>query len=97
MAPPAFDRVIRTCLAKDPEERWQSAGNLARELRWIAQSPAAGLPAAAPRLAKESRGPLRGCCSSEASPWPTRSIDCEIAGPPPFTPSWSRRTTRRFI
>src|SRR2546425_9792523 len=25
MAPPALDRVVRTCLAKDPDERWQSA------------------------------------------------------------------------
>src|SRR5438034_2216170 len=24
MTPPALDRVVRTCLAKDPEERWQS-------------------------------------------------------------------------
>jgi Tol biopolymer transport system component len=34
-SPPALDRVVRTCLAKDPEERWQSAGDLKRELRWI--------------------------------------------------------------
>ena len=25
LAPPALDRVVRTCLAKDPDERWQSA------------------------------------------------------------------------
>ena len=34
-APPALDHVIRGCLAKDPESRWQSAGDVARELRWI--------------------------------------------------------------
>jgi Tol biopolymer transport system component/tRNA A-37 threonylcarbamoyl transferase component Bud32 len=34
--PPALDRVVATCLAKDPDERWQSAGDLARELKWIA-------------------------------------------------------------
>jgi serine/threonine protein kinase len=34
--PLALDRLVRTCLAKDPDERWQSAGDLARELRWIA-------------------------------------------------------------
>ncbi len=33
MSPPALDRVVRTCLAKDPEERWQSASDLERELR----------------------------------------------------------------
>jgi len=36
-SPPALDRVIRTCLAKDPDKRWQSAGDVARELEWIAQ------------------------------------------------------------
>jgi Tol biopolymer transport system component len=35
MSPPALDRVVRTCLAKDPEERWQSAGDVAKELGWI--------------------------------------------------------------
>jgi len=34
-APPALDHVIRGCLAKNPEDRWQSAGDIARELRWI--------------------------------------------------------------
>jgi Tol biopolymer transport system component len=34
--PASLDRVVTSCLAKDPEERWQSAGDLARELRWIA-------------------------------------------------------------
>ena len=36
--PPALDRVVATCLAKDPDERWQSAHDLAAELRWIAQT-----------------------------------------------------------
>ena len=35
MTPPALDHVIRTCLAKDPEERWQAAGDVARQLKWI--------------------------------------------------------------
>ncbi len=37
MTPPALDRLVRTCLAKDPDERWQSARDLARELQWITQ------------------------------------------------------------
>ena len=36
-SPPALDRIVRTCLAKDPEERWQSASDLKRELRWIGE------------------------------------------------------------
>ncbi|TMQ68022.1 MAG: alpha/beta fold hydrolase [Candidatus Eisenbacteria bacterium] len=34
MTPPSFDRVVRACLAKDPEQRWQSAHDLALALRW---------------------------------------------------------------
>ena len=37
LSPPAFDRIVRTCLAKDPDERWQDAGDLARELRLIGE------------------------------------------------------------
>ena len=35
-APPALEHVVSTCLAKDPDERWQNAGDLTRELKWIA-------------------------------------------------------------
>ena len=45
MAPPAFDRAVRKCLAKDPEERWQNARDLRDELKWIAEgSSQAGVP-----------------------------------------------------
>ena len=36
MIPPALDHVVQGCLAKDPDSRWQNAGDIARELRWIA-------------------------------------------------------------
>ena len=36
-SPPALDRVIRKALSKDPEDRWQSAGDLGSELKWIAE------------------------------------------------------------
>jgi len=48
MTPSALDRVVKTCLAKDPEERWQSAGDIAKELRWIAEGSAAGVAAPTP-------------------------------------------------
>jgi len=36
--PPALERIVRKCLAKDPDERWQSASDLASELNWIIES-----------------------------------------------------------
>jgi serine/threonine protein kinase/Tol biopolymer transport system component len=37
MTPPALDRLVRRCLVKDPEERWQSAHDLLAELKWITE------------------------------------------------------------
>ena len=31
----ALDRIVQKCLAKDPDERWQSAKDLHDELKWI--------------------------------------------------------------
>src|SRR4029077_19307086 len=50
MTPPALDHAIRRCLAKDREQRWQSARDLARELDWIAEEkPSNTEPQPAPR------------------------------------------------
>jgi Tol biopolymer transport system component len=38
LTPPALERVARQCLEKDPDERWQSARDVASELRWISES-----------------------------------------------------------
>ena len=35
MSPPLLDSVVKTCLAKDPEGRWQSAGDVGRQLEFI--------------------------------------------------------------
>src|SRR5262249_52137571 len=40
MTPPVLDHAIRRCLAKEMEERWQTARDLALELKWIAESSA---------------------------------------------------------
>jgi Tol biopolymer transport system component len=34
-----LDRVLRKCLAKDPENRWQTARDLKDEIEWIATTP----------------------------------------------------------
>ncbi|HYM26247.1 MAG TPA: protein kinase [Vicinamibacterales bacterium] len=42
--PEALDRVVQTCLAKEPDDRWQDARDLQRELKWIMGGAAATVP-----------------------------------------------------
>ncbi|MGC1830202.1 MAG: serine/threonine-protein kinase, partial [Candidatus Acidiferrales bacterium] len=54
MTPPALDRVVKRCLAKEPDERCQSAKDLTDELKWIAEGGSqAGV--AAPVVARRRR------------------------------------------
>ncbi len=46
MTPPALDRIVKRCLAKEPDERCQSAKDLTDELKWIAEGGSqTGIPA----------------------------------------------------
>ncbi|HEY3173043.1 MAG TPA: protein kinase, partial [Thermoanaerobaculia bacterium] len=47
IAPPGFDRIVRRCLAKDPERRWQSARDVALELAELGSGAVAFVAAAA--------------------------------------------------
>jgi eukaryotic-like serine/threonine-protein kinase len=56
LAPADLDRLIRACLAKDPDDRWQSAHDVMAELRWIAErSSASGVAAPGPGPPRPSR------------------------------------------
>src|SRR5437870_1181034 len=48
LTPPSFERVVGACLAKNPDDRFQSALDLKLELKWIAEAPIA-TAVAAPR------------------------------------------------
>jgi eukaryotic-like serine/threonine-protein kinase len=37
VTPPALDRLVKKCLAKEPEKRWQAASDVCDELKWIAE------------------------------------------------------------
>src|SRR2546426_456486 len=44
--PPALERLVKTCLAKDPDERWQTVHDVLLELKWVAEAGSqAGVPA----------------------------------------------------
>jgi Tol biopolymer transport system component len=57
MSPVVLDRVVKTCLAKDPEDRWQSASDLKRELRWIGEGSQSGVLAQPAAGARRRGGP----------------------------------------
>jgi Tol biopolymer transport system component/predicted Ser/Thr protein kinase len=37
VTPPALDRLVKKCMAKEPEKRWQAASDVCDELKWIAE------------------------------------------------------------
>lgn len=56
MTPPALEHLILRCLEKEPEQRWQSAHDVAEELKWIG---AAGSQASAIAVAPGRAGKRR--------------------------------------
>jgi Tol biopolymer transport system component len=61
MTPLAVEHAIRRCLAKDPEDRWQTARDLALELKWISESgPQPGATAGSRGQGKRSQGVVWG-------------------------------------
>jgi hypothetical protein len=55
VTPPALDHLVRTCLAKDPDARFQAAHDVLLQLRWIAEGSGA---VAAPALVQGRTGRL---------------------------------------
>jgi Tol biopolymer transport system component len=43
LAPPALERIVMKCLEKDPDRRWQSAADLADELKWMSSGGSTGV------------------------------------------------------
>jgi Tol biopolymer transport system component len=50
LATTALDHVIRRALAKDPDERWQTARDLMLELRWVLEGRARSAPVVSRRV-----------------------------------------------
>jgi eukaryotic-like serine/threonine-protein kinase len=65
LLPPALDHIVKKCLSKDPEDRWQNAQDVASELKWVSEqisqgqtSPALSPPAFKIRTASVITGIL---------------------------------------
>src|SRR5262249_6029307 len=96
MVAPALNRVIRTCLAKDPEHRFQTAHDIKLQLEWIAEGGSqAGGPAAAgarPKNREKLAWAVAGILALAAAalgfgywkrtPKPQRVVRFEIPVPP---------------
>jgi Tol biopolymer transport system component len=54
-SPPMLDHVAQRCLAKDPDDRWQTAHDLLLQLRWVAEGGDVLLAAARDRQKRERR------------------------------------------
>jgi Tol biopolymer transport system component len=44
LTPPSLERLVRRCLAKEPDDRWDTAHDVADELRWVTETAAAPRP-----------------------------------------------------
>ena len=55
ITPASLDRLIRKCLAKDPERRWQTSADLTDELQWIGRLQATGGDTSAPSATQTER------------------------------------------
>jgi serine/threonine protein kinase len=91
-SPAALDRVVKACLAKDPDERWQTAKDLKRQLQWIAEAVSqedGAVPVVVRRNKREQLGMGAGCrhafprCSSGSCSLPRntgRDDACRVLG-----------------
>jgi hypothetical protein len=91
VTPPALDRVVKTCLAKDPDNRWQTASDLCRELKWIAEestpkSTASAVALASSRLSRRWLSVSAAACVFAAAlaalvVWVLRPVSAPVARP----------------
>ena len=68
--PPAVDRLVRHCLEKRPDERFQSARDLAFDLDTALESSGRSGPRSVGRHGEGALSRRQGPASERPSPWP---------------------------
>jgi hypothetical protein len=96
-APASLQRLVLRCLAKDPDDRWQTARDLAAELRWIAEggSGTSAAPAAGARGAR--RAGLWGAVAGAALTAAVFAAAATWMWPRPAVPEYRPLTFRRGV
>ena len=74
LAPAALERIVRRCLTKDPDERWQSAKDLVEELKWLAASGAESVDAQAVIQPAQSRAGFADAGIRVWLPWAVAAL-----------------------
>jgi predicted Ser/Thr protein kinase len=84
LTPPALEHVIKKCLANDRDDRWQSASDIAEELRWISEAGSQAGVAAPLTIRRKTR---------EAIAWAVAAIAIAVAA----YAMWRMNTTPRIM
>ena len=87
MTPPAFDHVVRTCLAKDPNERRQTAHDVLLDLQWIAEQDARAESTSVASVSRAAGVPVRWAVSAVVAATLAAAIVAwmVVRPPPPVT------------
>jgi len=89
LIPPVLDHMLQRCLAKDPEERWQSMSDIGEELKWAGGTASPTTPAATkgrrvlPSWALLGVGALTGAALVASLLWWRRADPIDTAPAPP--------------
>jgi eukaryotic-like serine/threonine-protein kinase len=68
-SPAALDRVVKTCLAKDPDDRFQSVHDVKLQLKWAGEASAAAAGSAADAAATGHAGAASAVSKGTWLPW----------------------------
>ena len=80
LAPPLVDSIVRKCLAKNPDDRWQTASDLGSALRWAAEGANAGTSGATRSRRDAANGSAPRCTGRPrggGNPWRGRDRPCD--------------------